>query len=220
MRSFHFAKFIDAFGKISPGCTATHIGNGIVLTAGHCFSAPSFEATNLACDETEIQWGIRGSTEPYLTSKCIRILSMTDNKESDYAILKVDPAPETFIEVDLSSRPEIDTDITIFGHPMQRPLEWSGYCKVRPNTHSPHAGEKEFCHQCDTEPGNSGSTILAVNSLKVVGIHNGGISPWNYATYIIDTPVMNYLKECNEEELIKCLKDEDGESCFDTHCSL
>ena len=50
-----------------------------------------------------------------------------------------------------------------------------------------------FSHQCDTDPGSSGATVLDDTSLKVIGIHDGGIAPWNYATYLADTPLGEVL---------------------------
>ena len=183
---------IDAYGKISMGCTATHIGNGLVISAGHCFDAPSKRANNMPCADITVEWGVRAGREAYLKSKCVKVLAAELNDDRDYAILLVSPAPTATIDVDYSKRVGQSTKITIFGHPQMRPLEWSKVCTVEPSSNGPW-GKDQFAHQCDTEPGNSGSTVIDDSSLKVIGIHDGGRAPWNYATYLYDTPIREFV---------------------------
>lgn len=183
---------IDAFGMIDMGCTATHIGNGLVLTAGHCFDAPATPATNVSCAGHTVRWGFRKDKASYLTSNCEVIVAeqLTDN--IDYAIFRVSPVPPVAVAVDLTRRVPDSTRITIFGHPQMRPLEWSQYCTVEPGSRG-NWGTAQFSHQCDTEPGNSGSTIIDATTMKVVGIHDGGLVPWNYASYLFDTPLASII---------------------------
>jgi V8-like Glu-specific endopeptidase len=190
--SREYQRIIDGFGKISMGCSATHVGNGIVISAGHCFKAQKKEQRNVSCRGITIQWGLIGNRKPYLNSRCEKILAMQLNNDTDYAILKVSPAPKVVIPVNFQ-RVSMNKEITIFGHPMGRPLEWSGTCTVAESKNSRHAGYYQFTHQCDTLPGNSGSTILDDRTLEVIGIHDGGIAPWNYGTYIVDTPIREFL---------------------------
>jgi hypothetical protein len=178
---------VNAFGKIEMGCTATHIGNGLVLTAGHCFDAGESVQKDKTCDYT-VDWGYRADSKPFLTSKCVKILAMVWNDNQDWAIFQVDKAPNAKVEIERSStKPQVGSTITIFGHPQGRPLEWSQFCTVQPASNG-NFGEFIFSHQCDTEPGNSGSTVLNAQG-KVVGIHDGGVVPWNYATFLQDTEI-------------------------------
>lgn len=182
----------NTFGIISMGCTATHIGNGVVLTAGHCFNAPSTRKNNFACPNITVRWGVRTDSPAYLTSKCTNVYAAQQSHDIDYAIFQVDVAPPVSVAVDLSARPAFDTNITIFSHPHLRPLEWSQICQVKPATNGGW-GAQQFAHQCDTDPGSSGATILDDATLKVVGIHDGGILPWNYGTFLYDTPLAEVL---------------------------
>lgn len=186
-----YSRMIDAFGKISMGCTATHVGNGLVLTAGHCFEA-SARRSSKSCDGVTVSWGYRKDKAPYLISKCVTVLAAELNDNRDYAIFKVDNAPVEKIDFDLQSRPKVGTALTIFGHPQARPLEWSQTCVLETSARGGW-GTDQFSHQCDTEPGNSGSTVIDDVSLKIVGIHDGGRTPWNYGTYLIDTPLAEFL---------------------------
>lgn len=187
-----YRPLIDAFGKISMGCSATHIGDGLVISAGHCFDAPEQRANNLSCDRITVEWGYRKDKPAYLKSKCVTVLAAELNDNRDYAIFKVDVAPEAKIEMELEERAKVGTPLTIFGHPQLRPLEWSKTCVLEEGSNGGW-GTDEFSHQCDTEPGNSGSTIINDTTLKIVGIHDGGRVPWNYGTYITDTPIREFL---------------------------
>jgi V8-like Glu-specific endopeptidase len=186
-----FRPFVNAFGKMSMGCTATHIGGGIVLSAGHCFRAPKSRST-LECPDVTVDWGFRKDAPAYLTSRCIQVLSARANYEEDYAIFKVEPAPDAHIGIDVEHRPTVNTPMTQFSHPRARPLEWSQVCTLQTSAQGGW-GSHQFSHACDSEPGSSGSVLIDVDTLKIIGIHNGGMDQWNYATYLIDTPVREYV---------------------------
>lgn len=198
-----FKSLVDAFGKLGMGCTATHIGDGYVLTAGHCFWAGPTAIENQDCPgaENEIQWGYREGKEPYLVSKCEKIIMAQRTEKMDYALLKVSPVPPVAVKVDLRKRAKVGDKVTIFSHPEELPLRWSQSCKVQ------KIKDAEFDpalihHVCDTNPGSSGATIVDFFSLRVVGIHDGGISDGNggglnYGTYIYDTPLRQILQKLN-----------------------
>ncbi len=111
---------------------------------------------------------------------------------NDFVVVKVSPVPPVAIAVDYAARPAIDTTLTIFSHPRSRPLEWSQTCLLKPAS-SGGWGADQFSHQCDTDPGSSGATILNDASLAVIGIHDGGTYSWNYGTFLSDTPLAEIL---------------------------
>ncbi len=187
-----YRPLLDAVGHMSMGCTATHIGNGIVLSAGHCFHATSVRKDNFACPNVSVRWGLRADSPSYLTSTCTTVLAARQSRDTDYSIFKVSPVPPVAIAVDYAARPAIDTTLTIFSHPRSRPLEWSQTCLLKPAS-SGGWGADQFSHQCDTDPGSSGATILNDASLAVIGIHDGGTYSWNYGTFLSDTPLAEIL---------------------------
>ena len=199
--------YLDAFGVIKRptlkrgGCTATHLGNGYVATAGHCFAEGDGDEDEIMidapCDGNEVWWGYRDqdpkTKKPYikLVSHCTRIvyaeLSKINNKPiRDFAIFKVDRVPSAKIEANISGRSDFGTQLTTFSYPRGRALEWSQYCNLS-KTYKP-ASNFMFRHDCDTESGSSGSSMLALTSSGIpylVGIHNGGEGAsidFNYAT--------------------------------------
>ena len=190
--------YLDAFGIVSLGegvCSGTHIGNGYVITAGHCILPEGQEGilTDKDCSKIKIYWGYRGSPDTgspkptvSLVSQCTKVVYAERSKDRDFAIFKVDQAPTVALPISKSgSRAAGGTKLTIFGYPQGRPLEWSQYCKLLALPSTP----TEFAHQCDTEPGNSGSSVLAINSSgkpMVVGIHDAGLDEYNMATHFAD----------------------------------
>ncbi|AZZ36315.1 hypothetical protein CIK05_05765 [Bdellovibrio sp. qaytius] len=198
-----FRPLVDAFGKLGMGCTATHIGGGYVLTAGHCFWANETPIENQDCAgaENEIQWGFREGVEPYMVSKCEKIVMAQRTEKMDFALLKVSPIPPTAVKADWSKRPKVGEKVTIFSHPEELPLRWSQICKIQ------QVADADFDpalihHVCDTNPGSSGATIIQAYTLQVVGIHDGGKSDGNggglnYGTYIYDTPLRKILSGLN-----------------------
>lgn len=204
---FKFKKLVNAFGRITVGCTATHIGKGYVLTAGHCFFAPPIALKDQPCSsEYDVQWGVREGQQPYMTSKCTRLIIAQRSQKMDYALFKVDPIPEDFIKPDLSEKPEVGDRITIFSHPDELPLHWSKVCRVK-RLYSTSKPVDSLFYNCDTNPGSSGATVIDVNSLMVIGVHDGGQIVnmtddnlgvgFNYGTYIYETPLLDILKKLN-----------------------
>lgn len=194
-----FRGLVDAFGLMSMGCTATHIGNGYVLTAGHCFWAPESLVEGTSCAGETISWGFREDRKPYLVSKCDVVIAAQHSDRMDFAIIKVSPIPPVAIAPDMQRRAVLGDSLTIFSHPDELPLQWSRSCGVESQNY-PDLPPDYLQHQCDTNPGSSGATILNLISLKVVGIHDGGfVDPTskkgiNYGTYILNSPLFDILQ--------------------------
>jgi V8-like Glu-specific endopeptidase len=188
----------DAIGRMMPmQCTVSHVGNGIAITAGHCFGkTPRSRQTNIPCitqsgNEATVEWGVRGDefAQGYMVSRCTKILALEyHDQQTDYAIIQLSPAPNAAVPLSLA-RPPQDRALTIFSHPHGRPLEWSQLC-----ARGTQVTASVFRHDCDTEPGSSGAAVYDDPNLRVIGIHNGGhAGEYNYATYLADTPLGDIL---------------------------
>lgn len=204
--------YLNGFGIISLGegvCSGTHLGNGYVLTAGHCLLPEGEQGTMMdkECSKIKVYWGYRGSPDTgspkptvSLVSQCTRIVYAELSKQRDFAIFKVDQGPSVSLPISKSgSRASSGTKLTIFGYPQGRPLEWSQYCKLTSYSSNP----TQFVHQCDTEPGNSGSSVLAINSAgkpMVIGIHDAGTDEYNIATHFADA--IKTMKEKTSFDLV------------------
>lgn len=184
-----YGPLLDAIGMLEPsGCTAVHIGQGVVLTAGHCVALGSGD-----CSDIQIRWALRGQREG-IASTCTSVLAAQRDFDADYAALQVDPVPNAAIPIEACSEPAPGTAITMFSHPGRRPLEWSDTCMVEAGA-TGGRGVFEFAHACDAEDGSSGAPVIDDNSLRLVGIHDGGIAPWNYGTFLSPLPFFNAARE-------------------------
>ena len=173
-------KYSQAIGVMSLGCTATHIGNGIVLTAGHCVDDRTCEASKY-----DVTWNYRNNNKSgHFVSRCTKIIAKEFNDTRDYAILKYDETPDVYFKINKTDRPEAGNKLTILSHPEKAPLSWSGWCE-----HKGDYKSAQFRYDCDTKGGSSGAVVLNEN-LEVVGIHNLGSSyySFNAGTYLDEIP--------------------------------
>jgi V8-like Glu-specific endopeptidase len=209
-------KAIDTFY----GCTGTHMGNGYVITAGHCVGANTTLTAQKDCSTitknvmnsssysvTEFHFGYREGVAPFMKSKCLEIVAALKDDDTgyDFAILKVSPYPNEFVLPDTTRRSIIGDTVTIFSHPNGEVLQWSKTCGVE-RVQNPEIPGSFIQHQCDTKPGSSGAAIINALSLKIVGVHDGGMNNiddatgmplktgMNYGTYILNSPLYDTLK--------------------------
>jgi V8-like Glu-specific endopeptidase len=193
-----FRTLLDAFGRIDPmGCTATHLGKGLVLTAGHCFEATPELEKELDCDDIEVEWGYRNTSGGKFIGRCTSVIAMQtdDSKGIDYAVFRVDRFPREHVKVDFSHPVSLGDSVTIFSHPERAPLQWSNLCKVIPMDQSFVSSDFMF-HRCDTEGGSSGAAILNALTGKLVAIHGGGLEDpngFNYGTKLVNTMIFAIL---------------------------
>lgn len=158
-------------------CTATHVGNNYVVTAGHCIDNPQTAPT--ACSELKIEWYYRSSRSNMhrpprenIVGQCQEIISwefnLNDPNTIDHAIFRVDQAP--FAKVDIDPKPslEINHKVTQFSHPGGLPLIWSSDCEI---TLKPY---QYFKHNCWGASGSSGSALIDTNTNKLVGVLSMG----------------------------------------------
>ncbi len=186
------AQIIDSIGILAIGCTVTHIGGGIAITAGHCFSDKETRLRrNLPCrsDNYDVQWGVNHEQDPTLESHCVKILETEFSENFDYAIFKVDPSPKSSIAVNLAQAVS-GSKISIFSHPDSRPLEWSQFCALEPFQ------PNQIQYECDTEAGSSGAAVLDKN-WGVVAIHNGysPVHNKNGGTLIANIPYFKRVRK-------------------------
>lgn len=197
------AKSLDAIGFLTSGCTVSHVGQGIVITAGHCFNAGRSRHSG-PCAE-EIAWGYRIDAKPYLKSRCTRVLAMEKNEERDYAILEVDKIPRVSLPIDFSVGFKFGTMVRTLGHSKSSYLQASSYCSLeeRGDFGSQFAkyGDLYFFYKCDTLPGSSGGPVFRISDGKVIGIHMGGLrgtpndanEVWNIGTFLSETPIAEFF---------------------------
>lgn len=184
-----------AIGIMEVGCTASHIGDGFVITAGHCLSKG---VDTCGLPESDITWSFLEGADPEesLKSKCVSVVAAEFTSERDYAVLQYEPAPKSRLAVNLDKAPELGDEISIFSHPNGLPLSWSGVC-----THDGEYKGLRFSYGCDTFSGSSGAAILD-KDFRVVGIHNMGSDFYqtNAGTYLLEIPVFQQAAKSAQQE--------------------
>jgi V8-like Glu-specific endopeptidase len=171
------APLAAAVGRMpNEGCTCTHLGQGLVLTAAHCFKLEGYDVTDRPCRSTTVVWAAPGLPQ----SGCQTILRAQHNELRDYALLRVSNPPPGKVDVALT-RTAKATRIFLLGYPGSRGLTLSPGCSLFSGTAGGMLDNADmFAHKCDTEEGNSGSPVFHEN--QMVGIHVGGEAYGNYAS--------------------------------------
>ena len=201
---------LAAIGKLSTACTATHIGQGFIITAGHCFWQTFFDAElyeNQKCTDETISWAVTtGNLNPKI-SKCKEIIAMQKSEilNLDFAIMRIDNPPLEKIALDFNQSSVVpNTLLTLFSYPLESPLSWSKYCRIK-KINLTDVNPQLLHHACDTQSGSSGAAVLNAMNGKIVGIHissNGDPEPdgsstktatENYAVYISKSPIKSLL---------------------------
>lgn len=195
---------LGAFGVLEIGCTVTHIGRGLVLTAGHCIPQTTLSSDRCLSEELpgmSVRWGYVGNdADSHLESKCLKLRLRELTPAADFALLWVENPPLTRIEPEIEQRGTWGDTLTIFSHPKKRPLEWSGFCGLSqlPAEMLLNISNDEqkdfFAHQCDTEGGSSGAAVVDAQTLKIIGVHHGGRGNWNTATWLPGSALSEKIK--------------------------
>lgn len=165
-----YRELTHATGYLDSGCTVSHIGNGLVLTAAHCLEAKEIfpDDPDQCLPGRSIQFGIFKDGVKGPKATCIKRLYAEVNITRDVALLHADKFPSEKIDVELDAAPAPHAQITLFGHPDGRPLQWSKYCSL---IEVKYCGSKDtFGFMCDSLPGSSGSLLLSAHTEKPVAI--------------------------------------------------
>ncbi len=188
---------LTAIGKMTGGCTAFHLGHGIVATAGHCITIATADPVETSCHNLSIVWEQDRGNQLPAHSRCMKILQYQFDVNGDFAFIQVDPAPAASIGIQSMDRSiNVDQKVVVVGYPKGKALSVSGRCEMI--TASGEASNF-FHHSCDTLPGNSGSPVLDADSSLVLGIHNGDADNHeNYGSYLPDPTELQRLAELVE----------------------
>jgi V8-like Glu-specific endopeptidase len=183
-------------------CTGFFIAKDIVMTNYHCLSCAhkiadddtsvegttdDFEIINSDPDffsKIKIQLKTEENATGFVEEEVKITKLLAGQKNLDFLILKVEAPKNKAVSVNVLS----DTPLSLFqklatvGYPASSPFpgekvfDETQECKVS-KTNIERTGaryDSSFGHQCDTNPGSSGSPIFDHYTGKVVGLHWGG----------------------------------------------
>ena len=184
-----FRNLISAIVKISTGCTGAHIGDGYILTAGHCLSSSYTDGPKKSdsCPTLSVTWGPGGEV-----SQCTYVSILEFNQKRDFAIFRVNRYSRNKLPLrqDIQSRAgESRRLITLFSYPKKTDqLAWSKECSIQLSSNA----TSRITYQCDTVDGSSGAPLIDVETRSIIGVHNGAGSffqLWNYGTLAVSIPL-------------------------------
>lgn len=179
------ARLIYTSGGSQYVCTAWRVTSGnFMITNEHCI--PNQSVLNTAVVRFNYQRAScgGGGNENYLEVRGGTLL-MT-NATYDVALFTLHPddfahvRPYGYLELDTRA-PAAGETILIPQHPAGQPKKFginssqdSGRCTINAASLTGYAQDSDFGYTCDTQGGSSGSPIIALSSLKVIGLHHLG----------------------------------------------
>lgn len=187
-------KEFPAIGRMTGGCTAFHLGDGLVATAGHCLQDLAENPLEVSCHSMDITWGVLAGESQQDRSRCLKVLEYKYDQEADYALIQVDPIPATAVVLERDPRAmKLTAQAMVLGYPKGRSLSLSGTCEA---IMASDPDSQMFRHRCDTLPGNSGSPVLDARTLEVIGVHNGDADQSeNYGSYLPTPETLSAIAE-------------------------
>ena len=157
-------------------CTAFHVGNGVVLTAGHCVPYECHVDGAQPATSLSIKWSAPEGV-PARVSAVTRVLSCVRSYSLDYAVLRVSDPPREWLSLEANWKIPQAKGVPLFmiTYPDKDTLSIVDGCSSQNFSGSHLISDYNFIHSCSVSPHSSGSPILLEGSRLVVGIHQGGI---------------------------------------------
>jgi V8-like Glu-specific endopeptidase len=188
-------------------CTATHIGNGLVLTAGHCVARnEAYYARRTEAPEAADRPFAPAMTlhfgSPSAPAVRATVLDAEYVANRDYAILHIDAPPAAKVAVRGGARPAVGTGLTMLSYPGKRQaqgrpdltvLMWSQDCSVASSANVESVYAPLLMHTCDGAPGSSGAGLIDAKRTELVAIENGALGDLMYSTSLDAIPLQQYL---------------------------
>lgn len=160
-------KFVGDDGKVY-NCTGFLLATDLLLTNEHCINSES---------ERQSAYAIFDYDEPAAVETIFGMSELVaHNYKLDYSLIRLSEATDREPLVLSNSALTADEELLIIQHPAGEPKQVSFKdCKVNAITMIGRGfTNTDFSHTCDTLGGSSGSPVIRVNGLEVIGLHHLG----------------------------------------------
>lgn len=164
-------------------CSGFYLGNGLLMTAGHCVADESGEVRNIRTKKCASNTWVIGYQQDNLSEsgelainssqafQCDEVVSSSYNSALDYAIIRLKGELEQLKTVPLNPGQNLDRGVEVImaGYPSGLPLKVADHASIYHS--SPSASY--FKTDLDAFFGNSGSPVFN-EKLEVIGILTAG----------------------------------------------
>lgn len=179
------ARLLYTSGGSQYVCTTWRVTSGnFMITNEHCI--PNQAVLNTAVVRFNYQRAScgGGANENYLEVRGGTLLMTNPTYDVSLFTLHPDDFPHVrpygYLELD-TRVPAASETILIPQHPAGQPKKFGinssqdgGRCTINAASLTGYAADSDFGYTCDTQGGSSGSPIIALSSLKVIGLHHLG----------------------------------------------
>lgn len=178
--SHEYSRPLKFLGRMDSDCSLIAVSSTIAVTAAHCvISATGGNfGSNLDCRSHSARWW--GTNPGAGETPCKQILRFRWDDTADFAVLEMNEANFAGSPPPMGNIRE-GSDLFLL-EVIDSGRSQVSSCRMLGNLgNSP----ERFRHDCDTNPGSSGSAIFDRATGSLVGIHNGAATEnWNIGTRI------------------------------------
>ncbi len=170
------AQYVCTTWRVSPG--------NFMITNEHCIKSQAilnsavirfnYQRESCGAGAATGYVEVRGGT--LLMTNATYDVALYTIHEDDFATVQ----PYGYLELDTRA-PNLNETIFIPQHPAGMPKQFGmnsaqdgGRCRVNADSLAGYAPASDFGYACDTQGGSSGSPVIALDTLKVVGLHHLG----------------------------------------------
>ncbi|MBU2649281.1 serine protease [bacterium] len=194
-------------------CTATHIGNGRLITAHHCVPGPSPNTLDVVELRIRFNYLELNSHESFVLP--VDPNPIYSDPLLDFAVLEITnfaASQHSIASLDITTVTQLPAPqkLLVLHHPLAQPMRVSVEGCEPNSTQGVSPNGRFLYHNCATFPISSGAMVFDRQSLSPVAIHHSGVTAtdfwmprpaeFNYNTASLLSPIVQVLSQTGNLE--------------------